>query len=276
MSIEFKDVTYQYTSQVDTLIPVLNNINLEIENGEFACIIGHTGSGKSTLVQNINALLQPLSGTIVVNEYEIKSEKLKQVSKLRKQIGMAFQFAENQLFEETLIKDVMFGPLNFGFSEEEAYENAKIALHRVGIDESLFERSPYELSGGQMRRVALAGILSYNPSIIILDEPTVGLDPIGQIQMMELFKNLNDEGKTIIMISHNLNDVLEYAKRVIMLDEGKIVFDGSVSEFFTNDEINGVNIEMPNTILLARKMGIEKNIVLKYDELLDWVVSNHE
>ncbi|MFV0424436.1 MAG: ATP-binding cassette domain-containing protein [Bacilli bacterium] len=276
MPIEFKKVNFQYTSQVDTIIPVLKDINLSVSKGEFVSVIGHTGSGKSTLVQNINALIQPFSGVVVVDGYEVKPGKLKQVDKLRKKIGMAFQFAENQLFEETILKDVMFGPLNFGYSNEEAMENAKSALIKVGIEEELFQRSPYELSGGQMRRVALAGILSYNPEIIILDEPTVGLDPIGQIQMMELFKELNDEGKTIIMISHNLNDVVEYCDRVIMLNEGKVIFDGDVDKFFMLEEINGVDIELPHTISLGNKIGIKNVGALKYNDLLDWIVDNYE
>lgn len=275
MPIEFKDVSFQYMSQVDTTIPVLKDINLKIEDKDFISIIGHTGSGKSTLVQNINALLQPMSGCVEVNGFKIDNEKLKGVSKLRKQIGMAFQFAENQLFEETILKDVMFGPINFGFSKEEAEEVAIKSLLKVGIAEELFERSPYELSGGQMRRVALAGILAYNPDIIILDEPTVGLDPIGQIHMMELFKTLNDEGKTIVMISHNLNDVLEYCNRVIMLNEGVKVFDGSVDEFFSHEDINGINIELPHTLTMAKKLGKENVGALKYEELLDWIVDNH-
>lgn len=276
MSIEFKNVNFQYTSQVDTIIPVLKDINLKINDKEFVSIIGHTGSGKSTLVQNINALIQPLSGSIIVDEYEINSGKLKNTQKLRSKIGMAFQFAENQLFEETILKDVMFGPLNFGFNEEDAKTSAKNALLKVGISEELFERSPYELSGGQMRRVALAGILAYNPSTIILDEPTVGLDPIGQVQMMELFKELNDEGKTVIMISHNLNDVNEYCSRVIMLKEGVLIFDGTATEFFKNDLIDGVVIAPPHTHSLAKKLGMDNVGVLKYEELLDWIVDKYE
>ncbi len=275
MSIEFKNVNFQYTSQIDTLIPVLKDINLTINDGDFLSIIGHTGSGKSTLVQNINALIQPLSGVVVVNDYTIDSGKLKDIGSVRKQIGMAFQFAENQLFEETILKDVMFGPINFGFTEEEALASAKKALLKVGIEEELFERSPYELSGGQMRRVALAGILAYDPGIIILDEPTVGLDPIGQIQMMELFKELNEEGKTVVMISHNLSDVLEYCKRVVMIQEGVVVFDDTTEEFFKNNVVAGIDIELPHTIKMARKLGV-KDSVLKYDELLDWIVDNYE
>lgn len=276
MPIEFKEVNFQYTSQVDTIIPVLSDINLTVNDGDFISIIGHTGSGKSTLVQNINALIQPLSGVVIVNDYEVKAGKLKNIGKIRKQIGMSFQFSENQLFEETILKDVMFGPINFGYTKEEALESAKKSLLKVGIDEELFERSPYELSGGQMRRVALAGILAYDPEIIILDEPTVGLDPIGQIQMMELFKLLNEEGKTVIMISHNLSDVLEYCNRVIMLNEGKLVFDGSVDDFFVNDSMAGVDISLPHTISLAKSLGMRDIGALKYDQLLEWIVNNHE
>lgn len=276
MSIEFKNVCFQYTSQVDTIIPVLKDINLKINDNDFVSIIGHTGSGKSTLVQNINALIQPISGSVIVDSYEVKSGKLKNTDKLRCKIGMAFQFAESQLFEETILKDVMFGPLNFGFSADEAKKSAIDSLLKVGISEDLFEKSPYELSGGQMRRVALAGILAYNPSTIILDEPTVGLDPIGQVQMMKLFKELNDEGKTVIMISHNLNDVNEFCDRVIMLNQGNLIFDGTTDEFFRNDFIDGEVIAQPHTHSIAKKLGMENVGVLKYDELVDWIVNKYE
>ncbi len=275
MPIEFKNVSFQYTSQVDTVIPVLKDLQLKINDNEFVSIIGHTGSGKSTLVQNINALITPMNGTVIVNNFEIKSGKLKDIGKLRRQIGMSFQFSESQLFEETILKDVMFGPINFGYSTEEAEALSREALLKVGIAEDLFERSPYELSGGQMRRVALAGILAYNPSIIILDEPTVGLDPAGQVQMMQLFKMLHEEGKTIIMISHNLNDVLEYCSRVVMLEEGVKIFDGSVEEFFKHDSINEIDIQLPHTLSVAKKLGFDSGDALKYDQLVEWIVKKY-
>lgn len=272
MPVEFKDVSYNYTSQIDTLIYALKNIDLKIEDGEFISLVGHTGCGKSTLVQNINALLKPTEGKVVVFDYEIKNEKIKNIGKLRKRIGMAFQFAENQLFEETIIKDVMFGPINFGVDKDTAMENAKRALEIVGLGEDFHERRPHELSGGQMRRVALAGILAYEPEILILDEPTAGLDPIGQQQMMELFKKLNDAGKTIIMVSHCFNHVYDYSKRVVMLREGVLVFDGTPQDFFEQDLIEENSIEYPDVLRYAKRLGVEAAV---YNSLIDGIVSKY-
>lgn len=275
MSIRFENVNFNYTSQVDTVIDVLKDINVTFEDNCFVSIVGHTGSGKSTLVQNINALLQPKTGVVYVDEYAISNEKIKNLKGLRNKIGMSFQFSESQLFEETVLKDVMFGPINFGYSKEEAEEVARMSLIKVGISEDLFERSPFELSGGQMRRVALAGILAYDPSILILDEPTAGLDPIGQHQMMELFKKLHSEGKTIIMISHNFNHVLEYSEKILLLEEGNVIFDGKVTDFFESDISTNMNIQLPNAIDFRRKLTSEKNVSCNYAQLVDWIVDNY-
>ncbi len=274
MSVEFKDVSYNYISQVNTLIQAIKNINLKIEDGEFVSLVGKTGCGKSTLVQNINALLKPANGIVVVDDFIVKNEKLKNVHTLRKKVGMAFQFAENQLFEETVIKDVMFGPINFGYSKEEALNLAKKALHTVSIDESLFERRPHELSGGQMRRVALAGVLAYGPDILILDEPTAGLDPIGQVEMMDLFKKLNEDGKTIIMVSHCYNHVYDYSKRVVMLDDGEIVFDGSPKCFFETELILENSIEYPDVLRFAKQLGFGDE-VYSYETLVERIVNSY-
>ncbi len=274
MSVEFKDVSYNYTSQVNTLIQALKKINLKIEDNEFVSLVGKTGCGKSTLVQNINALLKPASGMVIVDDYIVKNEKLKNVHTLRRKVGMAFQFAENQLFEETIIKDVMFGPINFGYSKEEAEVLAKKALQTVSISEDLYDRRPHELSGGQMRRVALAGVLAYEPDILILDEPTAGLDPIGQHEMMELFKQLNESGKTIIMVSHSYNHVYDYSKRVVMLDEGEIVFDGSPHDFFENDLILENSIEYPDVLRFAKQLGFGSE-VYNYETLVERIVNNY-
>ncbi len=274
MSVEFIDVSYNYTSQVDTLIYALQNINLKIEDNEFVSLVGKTGCGKSTLVQNINALLKPQSGVVIVDDFKIRNEKLKNIRKIRRKIGMAFQFAENQLFEETILKDVMFGPLNFGYTKTQAEELAKKALKTVSIGEELYDRRPHELSGGQMRRVALAGILAYEPEILILDEPTAGLDPIGQQQMMQLFKKLHNMGKTIIMVSHNFNHVYDYSNRVIMLNDGKKVFDGPTKEFFDSDLVKENNIEYPDVLRVAKKLGFSSD-VCSYNLLLDGIVNKH-
>ena len=192
MPIEFRELSYVYSKDMPYAYKALKEINLEIEEGKINAIIGETGSGKSTLVQHLNALLLPSEGELEIAGYTIRAnEKTKGLKYLRKKVGLVFQFSEYQLFEETILKDVSFGPKNFGVSEEEAIIKAKEALKLVGIDESMYEKSPLDLSGGQKRRVAIAGILAMEPEIIVLDEPTAGLDPKGSKEMIGLFRKLN-------------------------------------------------------------------------------------
>ena len=225
MSINFKEISYVYSPTMPYRYTALDNVNLSIDEGKITAIIGETGSGKSTLVQHLNALLLPSEGSLEVAGYTIKAnEKTKNLKQLRQRVGLVFQFSEYQLFEETILKDVAFGPKNFGASEEEATNKAKEALKLVGIPESYYERSPLDLSGGQKRRVAIAGILAMGPQIIVLDEPTAGLDPKGSDEMIKLFCDLNKKfKKTIILVTHDNEVVYNYADDVILLSGGKVL-----------------------------------------------------
>ena len=215
MGIILDNVGYTYQEGTPFASVALSDVSLTIEDGSYTAIIGHTGSGKSTILQLLNGLLVPTEGSVRVFDTLITSTSVnKQIRQIRKQVGLVFQFAENQIFEETVLKDVAFGPQNFGVSVEEAEAIAREKLALVGIDESLFERSPFELSGGQMRRVAIAGILAMEPSILVLDEPTAGLDPIGRKELMTLFKKLHQDGITIVLVTHLMDDVAEFADQV--------------------------------------------------------------
>lgn len=234
--IIFQDVSYAYNVGTPLEYQVLKQINVSIPTGKVTAIVGHTGSGKSTLIQHLNVLLRPTAGQVTLGDYTITSEQDSQSLKdLRKQVGVVFQFPEAQLFEETVLKDVMFGPLNFGASPEEAEEVARHMLLEVGIHESLFQRSPFDLSGGQMRRVAIAGVLALEPSVLVLDEPTAGLDPMGHHQMMELFMRLQaEQDLTLVLVTHQMEDVANYADYVIVMDQGQIHKVGSPKEVFAD------------------------------------------
>ena len=237
MGIILDNVSYTYQEGTPFASAALSDVNLSIEDGSYTAIIGHTGSGKSTILQLLNGLLVPTKGSVRVFDTLITSTSVnKQIRQIRKQVGLVFQFAENQIFEETVLKDVAFGPQNFGVSVEEAEAIAREKLALVGIDESLFGRSPFELSGGQMRRVAIAGILAMEPSILVLDEPTAGLDPIGRKELMGLFKKLHQDGITIVLVTHLMDDVAEFADQVYVMEKGKLVKSGKPSLVFQNVE----------------------------------------
>ena len=237
MGIILDNVSYTYQEGTPFASAALSDVNLSIEDGSYTAIIGHTGSGKSTILQLLNGLLVPTKGSVHVFDTLITSTSVnKQIRQIRKQVGLVFQFAENQIFEETVLKDVAFGPQNFGVSIEEAEAIAREKLALVGIDESLFGRSPFELSGGQMRRVAIAGILAMEPSILVLDEPTAGLDPIGRKELMGLFKKLHQDGITIVLVTHLMDDVAEFADQVYVMEKGKLVKSGKPSLVFQNVE----------------------------------------
>ena len=292
MGINFQRVNYKYSYNAPL---TLKEVSLEISyKNEFICILGHTGSGKSTLVQNMNALLLPTSGQITVfnknvikvvkHPYKLNTKKNRlkynfidnkklfargnkviyssKLKELRRHIGLVFQFPEYQLFESTVLKDVMFGPKNFGLTDEEATRAAKKACAVVGLSKDVLEKSPFSLSGGQMRRVAIAGILALNPDIIVLDEPTVGLDPKGKEELMNLLVNIqHDTSKTIIMITHDMNVVGKYAKRVIVMDQGNLVFDGSKRDLFENvDRLHQFNLDLPTSSNLAIRLK-EKGLI---------------
>ena len=233
MGIALENVSFTYQEGTPLASTALSDVSLTIEDGSYTALIGHTGSGKSTILQLLNGLLVPSQGSVRVFDTLITStSKNKDIRQIRKQVGLVFQFAENQIFEETILKDVAFGPQNFGVSEEDAEQIAREKLALVGIDESLFNRSPFELSGGQMRRVAIAGILAMEPAILVLDEPTAGLDPLGRKELMNLFKKLHQSGMTIVLVTHLMDDVAEYANQVYVMEKGRLVKGGKPSDVF--------------------------------------------
>lgn len=233
MGIALKNVSFTYQEGTPLASTALSDVSLTIEDGSYTALIGHTGSGKSTILQLLNGLLVPSQGSVRVFDTLITSNsKNKDIRQIRKQVGLVFQFAENQIFEETVLKDVAFGPQNFGVSEEDAEQIAREKLALVGIAESLFDRSPFELSGGQMRRVAIAGILAMEPAILVLDEPTAGLDPLGRKELMTLFKKLHQSGMTIVLVTHLMDDVAEYASQVYVMEKGRLVKGGKPSDVF--------------------------------------------
>lgn len=233
MGIALENVSFTYQEGTPLASTALSDVSLTIEDGSYTALIGHTGSGKSTILQLLNGLLVPSQGSVrVFDTFITSTSKNKDIRQIRKQVGLVFQFAENQIFEETVLKDVAFGPQNFGVSEEDAEKIAREKLALVGIDESLLNRSPFELSGGQMRRVAIAGILAMEPAVLVLDEPTAGLDPLGRKELMNLFKKLHQSGMTIVLVTHLMDDVAEYANQVYVMEKGRLVKGGKPSDVF--------------------------------------------
>ena len=255
MSISLEKVSYIYEDNSDIKKPALIDVDLEIGEGEFIGIIGHTGSGKSTLIQHLNGLMEPTKGRVYFEGKNIHAEDY-DIKSLRGKVGLCFQYPEHQLFETTILEDVCFGPMNFGASKEEAEEVAKEALKDVGISEELFGKSPFELSGGQKRRVAIAGILAMKPEYFILDEPTAGLDPEGRVQLLELLKCLNQEqGITIILVSHSMEDIASYVDRMIVMNRGRLEFDGDKEEVFSHqEELEQMGLSVPFFRLLANDL----------------------
>lgn len=247
MPIRFSDVFYTYNPKTPLASEALNGVSFEIEDGSFTALVGRTGCGKSTLIQHINALLVPAAGEVVVGEFVNSADKKKRSKKLyqvRRKVGLVFQFPEYQLFEENVEKDVAFAPKNFGASKEEALAAAHEALKRVGLGENFYKRSPFELSGGEKRRVAIAGILAFHPDILVVDEPTAGLDPRGAAEMMDLFETVHKSGTTVILVTHDMNLVLSYADKVIVLDHGKIAKISDPVSLFKED-IEQYSLETP-------------------------------
>lgn len=264
MGILFKDVSYAYKGVKDDRFEAINGINLKIKDGEFVAIIGKTGSGKSTLVQHMNALLQPSKGTVEIYGNILPKKRKQKIGPIRKHVGLVFQFPEYQLFEYTVLKDIMFGPKNFGLKEEEAEKKAREAAKLVGLDDEILERSPFRISGGQMRRTAIAGILAMEPHVLVLDEPTRGLDPQGAKEVMELFNKIHEEyNKTIVLVSHDMNIVSKYAKRIIVLKDGKIVFDGNREELFLSSNFKDFSLEKPLALELMEYLSETLNIPFK-------------
>lgn len=256
MGITLENVSYIYQNGTPFASTALSDVSLTIKDGSYTALIGHTGSGKSTILQLLNGLLVPTDGEVRVFDTLITPTSVnKEIRQIRKQVGLVFQFAENQIFEETVLKDVAFGPQNFGVSREEAETIAREKLALVGIDESLFERSPFELSGGQMRRVAIAGILAMEPRILVLDEPTAGLDPIGRKELMNLFKKLHQDGITIVLVTHLMDDVAEYADQVYVMEKGRLVKSGEPSFVFQDiDFMEKTQLGVPKITRFAQKL----------------------
>ena len=274
MGIKVEHIFYTYGKKASNSTLALNDVSFSIEDNEFIAIVGETGSGKSTLAQMFNALLIPDKGDVTVDNYLInyKNRKSKKLKGLRRHVGLVFQFPEYQLFEETVEKDVAFGVKNFGVKNEDALKEAHKALEQVGLDESYYKRAPFELSGGERRKVAIAGILAINPDIIIFDEPTAGFDPRSSKDLMNLITDFHKQGKTIIVITHDMDLVRRYAQRVLMLEKGKLTFQGKPSELFEFAK-DYDRLEIPPVIRLAMKlkekgMDIDVNSIRRSDDLI--------
>lgn len=263
--IIFDQVSYTYNPNTPFAVDVLNNVNLTIPENKVTAIIGHTGSGKSTLIQHLNVLLRPTAGTMTVaGEKVTATSEHATLKPLRKKVGVVFQFPEAQLFEESVLKDVMFGPLNFEISEEEAMRIAKEKLALVGIPEHLYERSPFDLSGGQMRRVAIAGVLALEPEVLVLDEPTAGLDPLGHKSMMEMFIDLQQTTNiTLVLVTHQMDDVAKYADNVIVMEKGTMVKNGTPAEVFADASwLDQKQLSLPQAMSFMAKIDNQLDVAM--------------
>ena len=256
MSIVIEHLNYIYMSGGPYETHALHDVNLTINDGEFIGLIGHTGSGKSTLVQHLNGLIMPTSGRVLVDGMDL-ADKATDRRAIRQRVGLVFQYPENQLFEETVEKDIAFGPKNLGLSAQEIDRRVKDAMRRVQLDyDKLHDRSVFELSGGQMRRVAIAGVLAMEPQVLVLDEPCAGLDPRGREEILALIRDLHREsGATIVMVSHSMDDVASLAERVIVMNHGEVVMDGAPRDVFScGEELRGMGLDVPQAVQLAGKL----------------------
>lgn len=282
MDITFENVSYTYQKNTPFEHKALENISFYIPKRSFVAIIGHTGSGKSTLIQHLNGLLIPTEGKVTIGEYELTKEKKPENMKaLRSKVGIVFQYPEHQLFEETVEKDIAFGPKNFGLDDATIEKRIKEVLPKVGLSEELLSRSPFDLSGGQMRRVAIAGVLASKPSVYVLDEPTAGLDPRGQKEIMDMFYELHHEEKaTTILVTHNMEDALKYADYIIILNKGKKYMEGTPEEIFKHEEaLHNVHLKVPQSIQFIKQFNerFQTDIPLKkhsLEELAEKIVKS--
>ena len=256
MGIHLQKVSYTYQAGTPFEGRTLFGVDLEIVDGSYTALIGHTGSGKSTILQLLNGLNIPTSGSVIVDDMVINATSDKKgIKQVRKKVGLVFQFPESQVFDETVLKDVAFGPQNFGISQEEAEKIAREKLALVGISEELFERSPFELSGGQMRRVAIAGILAMEPNVLVLDEPTAGLDPAGRQELMDIFKQLHANGMTIVLVTHLMDDVANYADWVYVMEKGKLIRSGKPRDVFQEVEfLETIQLGVPKITKFAANL----------------------
>ena len=278
MSIKFENVNYVYSPGTTMEKKGLDNVSFELLDNSFIALIGHTGSGKSTLMQHFNALLKPSSGTIDIAGYHITSQTgNKNLKKLRKEVGLVFQFPESQLFENTVLDDVKFGPKNFGMSDKEAEAKAKKWLEQVGLSTDVISKSPFELSGGQMRRVAIAGVMVNEPQILCLDEPGAGLDPRAREEMMQIFVNYQKAGHTVILVTHNMDDVAKYADDVLVMEHGKLIKHDKPQKVSENEEwLKKHYLDEPTSSLFASSLkGFRfKENPLTIKELVDGIKEN--
>ena len=275
MGITLQQVSYTYQANTPFEGRALFGVDLEIVEGSYTALIGHTGSGKSTILQLLNGLNVPTAGSVIIDEMVITPTSVnKDIKQVRKKVGLVFQFPESQVFDETVLKDVAFGPQNFGVSKEEAEATAREKLALVGIDEELFGRSPFELSGGQMRRVAIAGILAMEPSVLVLDEPTAGLDPAGRKELMAIFKELHQAGMTIVLVTHLMDDVANFADYVYVLEKGKVVRSGHPSAVFQEvDFMESIQLGVPKVTKFAanleRRGFVFEKLPIRIEELTE-------
>ena len=279
MDIRFKQVGFAYQAGTPFEMRALHDVTFSVKDGSYVAIIGHTGSGKSTILQHLNALLKPTEGIVELGDKTIDSTTgNKDLKPLRKKVGIVFQFPEAQLFEETVEKDIAFGPKNFGVSEEEALNIAAEVVKTVGLPEEVLKKSPFDLSGGQMRRVAIAGVLAMKPEVLVLDEPTAGLDPKGRLEMMEMFYKLNKEqNMTIVLVTHQMNDVSDYADHVIVIESGNVVKEGSPKEVFSDASwLLEKQLGVPTTLAFVEKLKekgwFTDKMPLTLDELADAIL----
>ena len=277
MGIKIENVFYTYGKKASNSTLALDDVSFAIEDNDFVAIVGETGSGKSTLAQTFNALLIPDKGSVTVDDYVIsyKNRKNRKAKQLRKHIGLVFQFPEYQLFEESVEKDVAFGVKNFGAKPEEALQKAHEALAKVGLDESYYNRPPFELSGGERRKVAIAGILAIDPDILVFDEPTVGFDPASAKDLMNMICEFHKQGKTIIVITHDMDLVRRYVHKVFMLEKGKLAFEGTPADLFVHVQ-NYDRLDIPQVTklaLLLKEKGMDLDIskISHIDDLINQI-----
>ncbi|MDF2787682.1 MAG: cbiO [Neobacillus sp.] len=264
MDISLQSIEYRYQANTPFERLAIKDVSIEIPTGTYMALIGHTGSGKSTVLQHLNALLLPTEGTVVIGNHEVKAkQKNKNLRKIRQKVGIVFQFPEHQLFEETVEKDIIFGPMNFGVSEAEAKERARLALQQVGLSEEILEKSPFDLSGGQMRRVAIAGVLAMEPDCLVLDEPTAGLDPRGRKEIMDMFYSLHKERNlSTILVTHSMEDAAKYADQIVIMQQGHVVKQGTPLEIFSSvSELVEMGLDVPEVVRFQRsleeKLGVK-------------------
>ncbi|MBH0167358.1 energy-coupling factor ABC transporter ATP-binding protein [Fictibacillus sp. 7GRE50] len=265
MEISINRLEHRYMEGTPFERRALHDINLDIADGTFLALIGHTGSGKSTLIQHLNGLLKPSAGSIKMGSTELKAGGKKQdLKSLRKKAGIVFQYPEHQLFEETVEKDIMFGPRNFGVSEESAKLTATKVIEMVGLPESVLQKSPFDLSGGQMRRVAIAGVLAMNPEVLILDEPTAGLDPAGRVEIMELFYSLHERNNlTTILVTHSMEDASRYADEIAVMHKGELYLHGKPTDIFSEREaLQKAGLDVPETVQFLQKWNEKSGLNL--------------